>query len=331
VSSTAGRGTGATARSRLADGRAEGALTAGEVQRAKILAAISAIIASEGAERANVSRIVRRAGVQRGAFYEQFSGRDDALLALVEHAIGRTTAAVRDATEEEAGWLGTTRAGLIAMLELFESEPNLGRLCLVHSRHPHPSMRRLRRATLALLAQHVSRAGRGGRERSRAIAAEGIVAGVAGILESRLEERRAPRLTELAGELMAFIVLPYRGARAAQAERTSMRAHRWRRSDTNGVSPAPRTSLRMTYRTMRVLATIRDRPGLSNLDVAEQAGIADQGQISKLLKRLHEIGLIENTGGGQELGAANAWRLTDEGRRVERSILEHVPWRHRGR
>jgi DNA-binding MarR family transcriptional regulator len=79
----------------------------------------------------------------------------------------------------------------------------------------------------------------------------------------------------------------------------------------------------MTYRTLRVLAAIASCPGLSNAGVAEQAGISDQGQISKLLKRLHAIGLVENTGGGQELGASNEWRLTAEGRRLERSVLDH--------
>jgi DNA-binding MarR family transcriptional regulator len=74
---------------------------------------------------------------------------------------------------------------------------------------------------------------------------------------------------------------------------------------------------------MRVLAAIASRPGLSNVEVGEQAGIGDQGQISKLLKRLQATGLLENTGAGQELGSTNAWRLTEEGRQLERSVLDH--------
>jgi hypothetical protein len=43
------------------------------------------------------------------------------------------------------------------------------------------------------------------------------------------------------------------------------------------------------------------------------AGIADQGQISKLLARLHSLGLLENTGGDHAKGEPNAWHLTARG------------------
>jgi len=75
--------------------------------------------------------------------------------------------------------------------------------------------------------------------------------------------------------------------------------------------------MRMTYRTLRVLATIEAQAGLSNYEVAQRAGISDQGQISRLLSRLHGLGLIENTGKGQSKGGANAWQLTREGRRLQ--------------
>ena len=60
--------------------------------------------------------------------------------------------------------------------------------------------------------------------------------------------------------------------------------------------------MRLTYRTVRVLSVIGEAPGASNREVAEGSGIADQGQISKLLARLERLQLIENTGGGQLKG-----------------------------
>jgi hypothetical protein len=51
----------------------------------------------------------------------------------------------------------------------------------------------------------------------------------------------------------------------------------------------------------------------SNREVAERAGITDQGQISKLLRRLEGHSLIENTGVGHSKGGANAWGLTVQG------------------
>jgi chromosome segregation and condensation protein ScpB len=83
-------------------------------------------------------------------------------------------------------------------------------------------------------------------------------------------------------------------------------------------------SIRLTYRTTRVLAVIAAQSGLSNSEIAERGGIADQGQVSKLLGRLNRLGLIENTGEGQPGGATNAWRLTGVGRRLQRAI-ERAP------
>jgi DNA-binding MarR family transcriptional regulator len=77
--------------------------------------------------------------------------------------------------------------------------------------------------------------------------------------------------------------------------------------------------MRLTYRTVRVLTVIGEHPGASNREVAEGSGIADQGQISKLLARLERLELIVNTGGGQTKGSTNAWHLTARGAQVERA------------
>ena len=67
-----------------------------------------------------------------------------------------------------------------------------------------------------------------------------------------------------------------------------------------------------TYRTERVLEAIARHPGASNREVADFAGVLDEGQISKLLKRLESLGLIENTGEGQPKGKPNAWRRCED-------------------
>ena len=118
---------------------------------------------------------------------------------------------------------------------------------------------------------------------------------------------------------MASIVLPYLGQSAAERElrqpnpllQTKPRPHR---------DPLDGLDMRLTYRTVRVLIAIAAHPGASNREVAAAAGIADQGQISKLLARLQNLGLIRNGGQGQPKGAPNAWALTPTGVEVERSI-----------
>jgi hypothetical protein len=54
-------------------------------------------------------------------------------------------------------------------------------------------------------------------------------------------------------------------------------------------------------------------PGASNRQIGERAGAPDQGQMSKLLKRLAHAGLIENESSAPQSGEANAWRLTARG------------------
>jgi AcrR family transcriptional regulator len=299
-------------------------LSPGELQQARILAAMRAIIDAQGVGAASVSRIIRRASVPRGAFYAQFDGREDALVTLVQGAIQHSRATVLAASEQEAGWQRKTRAGLEALLALYQSEPDIGRLCLIHSRDPAAGMQRLRATVLDQLAAHIA-AGEKGRARPGSLSAECTVAGVLGVLEARLRNQRTPQLTALAGELASFIVMPYRGVSAANAERaraSSAIAHDRELAHANGRRP-----IRTTYRTMRVLAAVGARPGLGNLEIAALAGISDQGQISKLLRRLSAAGLIENTGPGQRQAAAKAWCLTREGKAIERSLLDPLPRR----
>ncbi len=81
-------------------------------------------------------------------------------------------------------------------------------------------------------------------------------------------------------------------------------------------------SVRITYRTMRVLLALGEHPGGSNREIARAAGITDQGQASKLLMRLEREGLVRNAGGGHARGAANAWWLTRQGEQLRRALEE---------
>jgi AcrR family transcriptional regulator len=154
------------------------------------------------------------------------------------------------------------------------------------------------------------------------ITAEGVVGAVFAVLHTRLLAGGRKPLTDLIGPLMSMIVLPYLGARIASNELTrpapkipkaSKAAPPIRRDPLEGLD------MRLTYRTVRVLTVIHESPGASNREVAEGSGIADQGQISKLLTRLERLQLVTNTGEGQLKGGSNAWHLTDRGAQVERA------------
>jgi AcrR family transcriptional regulator/DNA-binding PadR family transcriptional regulator len=81
-------------------------------------------------------------------------------------------------------------------------------------------------------------------------------------------------------------------------------------------SPAParpaRPGFRLTVRTHLVLTAVAEHAGASGREIAEEAGVRDEGQISKLLARLTEQGLIHSTTRGGH-GKPKAWRLTPQG------------------
>ena len=76
---------------------------------------------------------------------------------------------------------------------------------------------------------------------------------------------------------------------------------------------------RMTALTHEVLGTVASLSGQganpSNREIAQVAGVKDEGQISKLLRRLQDHGLLQNTG-PVTAGAPKAWQLTSRGEEI---------------
>ena len=155
---------------------------------------------------------------------------------------------------------------------------------------------------------------------SAPLTGEGVVGAVLAVIHARLVAPTGRPMVELLGPLMHMIVLPYEGVAAANRELTRATPKARTRARRPAGDPLRDLDMRLTYRTVRVLIAIATDPGASNRLVGEAAGIADQGQISKLLQRLTSLGLIENTGAGHSRGEANAWQLTDKGLEVERTI-----------
>ncbi len=332
----------------------EGSVRVLDVQRARILAAMVQVVAEEGASSVTVARVVSRAGVSRRTFYDLFDGCEDCFLAVFEDALARTGRVAAEAAEgAPPAWRERVRAGLAALLELFDEEPALGSLLVVDALGAGPEVLERRARALEMLAALVAEGGsvaRSGRrtsseESSPSLAAEGVVGAVLSVVHARMLARRAhararaangsarstpASLVELLNPLMSVIVLPYLGQAAARREldHPAPRARSARTSGSTRVTPKPPTStnplaglnMRITYRTLQVLATIAATPGASNRQIADGAGVYDQGQISKLLTRLERLGLVHNTGLGQAKGEPNAWTLTVQGQQVEQAL-----------
>jgi AcrR family transcriptional regulator len=286
-----------------------------------MLCAVIDAVDSCGRESLRVAQIVKLARVSRKTFYEHFEDRADCLRAAIEDAAAIAEERARRPSETEDTWTGRVRAGLLALLELLDEEPRLARLCIVHSDSAKPETARYRAAMLRRLADVIDTTGERTRQRPSPLTAEGLVAGTLGVIHARLTSPERESLTDLLGPLMSFIVHPYHGAAAArrELERPPPAAASTRKQGSRG-DPWAELGLRMTYRTMRVIAAIGAHPGVSNARACEHAGIADPGQISKLLRRLERLALVESLAPGGRGNGEKAWYLTPQGKRLEAAI-----------
>jgi AcrR family transcriptional regulator len=307
--------------SRLSRGRVT------EIQRSRMLAAALSAVEEVGYSRMTVAQVISRAKVSRKTFYDVFADREDCFLAALEQSVTQAGRHVKEAYARESGWRESVRAGLGELLVFFDEEPALARLVLVEALGAGPRVLERRAEILDELAKLVDQgrfATSAGREPPEVVA-EGVVGAVFAVLHTRaLGEDGDERFACLLGSLMNIVVLPYLGARAASRELSRpgperRRAPSSRAAQGQSRDPMAGLSMRLTYRTVRVLVVIGEHPGASNREIAERSGVSDQGQISKLLARLARLELVENTGDGQEKGGSNAWHLTPRGARVERA------------
>ena len=297
-----------------------------------ILEATAALVAERGVAGLTLGDTMARAGVSRRAFYQCFDDRDACLLAAFDLGVGRAAERIAPAYAAQSRWRDAIRAGLAELLRFLDDEPALGRLCVMHSLSGGPALLRRRVEVQSILWEIVDRGraeGAAGRNEPPPVVAEGVVGAVVTVIQTRLLEQDSeppderPTI-ELFGSLMSLIALPYLGAGAARRELTRPAPAPHAGIGDPAVAPSRYEDhgVRLTYRTGRVLQAIARYPGASNREVAERAGIVDQGQISKLLSRLEGGGVIANLSEGTSRGAPNAWRLTEHGERVERGVQE---------
>jgi AcrR family transcriptional regulator len=294
-----------------------------EIQRVRILTAMAEVASERGAGAASVAHIVSRAGVSRRTFYDLFEDREDCFLGAFEEALALAAVTVLPAYEGQARWRERVRAALLALLVFFDEQPALARLCVVEALAAGTRALERRAEIVGVLLRAVEE-GRSERPlrvpEPPPLAAEAAVGAVLAIIHRRLVVGGEEPLSSLLGELMSAIVMPYLGGSAAQRELHRPAPQIKTKKQSPHGDPLEGLDMRITYRTVRVLIAIGSQPGASNREVATAAGIADQGQVSKLLTRLEHIGLLRNDGVGHAKGAPNAWGLTGRGLEVERAI-----------
>ena len=328
---------GARRRARAAErGAGEQGAQVAEIQRSRLLAAGVRAVDELGWANTTVADIVARSRISRRTFYETFANREECLSAVLEDILGVIAGELAVAGLDGLAWRERVRQGLWTILAFFDREPVLARVCVVQAMSGSPGVLARREEVLGRLVAVVDEGRRSSRAtRCTALTAEGLVGAAFGIVYARLLKGQRQPLTELLGELMGMIVLPYLGPAAARREqdapvpravtpRSAQRAVWPKRAVSDPLESVP---MRLTYRTSRVLESVAELTvggeAPSNREVGDYAGIQDPGQVSKLLRRLERLGLLANSGLGHAKGEPNAWSLTGKGEQVARSIRMH--------
>jgi AcrR family transcriptional regulator len=189
-----------------------------EHQRARIVAALAQETVEKGYRAVTVADIVRRAGIARNTFYENFSSKEDCFLVASEYAVESALDRVLAAAAKADDWPARVSAGIAAFLAYVASEPALARTCIVEALSAGPAaVERYERSIQAFVPFFKL-----GREESAKgvelpeTLEETIVGGIFWILYQRIIMGQVEQIEGLLDELVEFSLTPYLGAEAAK-------------------------------------------------------------------------------------------------------------------
>jgi AcrR family transcriptional regulator len=189
-------------------------------QRARIISALAEETVEKGYRAVTIADIVRRAGIARNTFYENFSSKEDCFLAALELATKEALRRAVDAATEVESWPERVEAGLAAFLHYVAGEPALARTCIVEALSAGPAaVERYERSLQAFvslfrLGRKVSPHG----EDLPETLEETIVGGIFWIVYQRIIRGQTEQIEELLPELAEFSLAPYLGPGAPRRQ-----------------------------------------------------------------------------------------------------------------
>jgi AcrR family transcriptional regulator len=173
-------------------------------QRARMLSAMAEVMAEHGYVNTPVAAIIKRAGVSRETFYQQFSSKQDCFLAALEDTVGRLAGELTAALEAPGTPVERFEALLGHYLDALAADPPAARLFLIESYAAGPEVlaRRVELHQqfvdgLAALIGAETQAGR--------FACEVLVSAIITLVTVRVGAGAAADLDELRGPLVELV------------------------------------------------------------------------------------------------------------------------------
>ncbi len=195
-------------------------------KRERILEGMLHSVGSNGYDATSVRTVLDSTGLYRQAFYDLFPDKETCYLEAFDFGVARLEGLVQAAAAPEKTWQGKLRAGLGALLQALDGEPDLGRALIVEVHAAGPKALEKRSEAMKRITDFIdsARASSDGGESPPPIAPEGIVAGIHAVVHARLATGTNDGFREMLPEFMYFAVLPYFGADLAEQEMQAAKA-----------------------------------------------------------------------------------------------------------
>lgn len=101
-------------------------------QRVRMTSAAMAAVAEVGYNQLTVAHIIKRAGVSRATFYEQFEDKAACFLAAHDEALAAGVEVIAAAIASEPTWVDQVHAGLAALLEFLADNEAIALAGMIH-------------------------------------------------------------------------------------------------------------------------------------------------------------------------------------------------------
>jgi AcrR family transcriptional regulator len=301
------------------------------LRRARIIDALTAVVAEEGYEGASVTAICARAKVSRDAFYATFESREQCFLAMMDDGIGRARELIEREFEAHERWFDGVQAALATLLCFFDSQPALACAWLIGTLGAGPwALERRERHIAALTESIVARWSPPPGVEAHPRAAESVMAAVLGMIQSHLLAKRPQPLVSLLGPLMGVASAPYLQASAVGegVERGDALAEAILAGGAPPRQAVDAIELPETLRdprarrARRCIVYLAAHPQASNREIADAIGVSSHTQTSTLLARLMGMGLLLKRAGRP--GHPNSWSLSAHGWQIAAAIQRSV-------
>ncbi len=195
-------------------------------QRERMLLATAELVAERGYQKTTIELIAKTARVALSTFYEQFSSKEECVLAAFDETVDAAAEVFAELLGPEQPWVEQISASLEIFLEMVGNEPARARLVLVESQAAGGEALKRYQAMLERVAPKL-REGREHNPRSGRLPdglEVAIVGGLAWLVHQRLIAGRDAEIRGLLPEMLQVTLTPYvgeveagRAADAAQA------------------------------------------------------------------------------------------------------------------